>query len=60
MNRNGNRNGIGNGSMTQTQNGTRKRRRYETVEEMFEGQTPEEVERLTASYRALQDQADGM
>lgn len=45
---------------TQTQNGSLKRKRYETVEEMFETVAPEENEELSRQYRQLIQKADGM
>jgi hypothetical protein len=45
---------------SQTMNGTRKKGRYANIEEMFAGSTPEEVERQTAQYRSLLNEAEGM
>jgi hypothetical protein len=47
-------------SQSRTNNGTRKKGRYANIEEMFAGSTPEEVERQTAQYRSLLNEAEGM
>jgi hypothetical protein len=46
-------------SQSRTNNGTRKKGRYANIEEMFAGSTPEEVERQTAQYRSLLNEAEG-
>jgi hypothetical protein len=49
------------GSQTQViMNGGKKRARYSNLAELFEGSTPEEVERQTKEYRTLLNAAEGI
>jgi len=45
---------------SQVLNAGKKRGRYENMEDLFAGSTPEEIEKQTAQYRDLLSRAEGM